>query len=73
MPRNLFSKIFFDSEIAQNMKIGKTECSYVLAHGIFAHFKDISMKSLQATPFIVISFDESINSVTKKGQMDLLT
>ena len=68
----LFSKMFVDSEIAQNMKIGKTKCGYVLVHGIFPHFKDILMKSLQEAPFIVISFDESFNSVVKKGQMDLL-
>ena len=68
----LFSKIFSDSEIAQNMKIGKTKCSYILVHGIFTHFKDILMKSLQEAPFIVISFDEPFNSVVEKGQMGLL-
>ena len=68
----LFSKMFFDSEIAQNMKIRKTKCSYVLVHGIFTHFKDILMKSLQETPFIVISFDEFFNSGVKKGLMDPL-
>ena len=64
--------MLYDSGIAQNMKIGKTKCSYVLVHGIFPHFKDILMKSLQEAPFIVISFDESFNSVAKKGQVDLL-
>ena len=68
----LFLKMFFDNEIAQNMKFRKTKCSYVLVHGIFPHFKDILMKSLQEAPFILISFDESLNSVLKKGQMDLL-
>ena len=30
------------------------------------------MNSLKESPYIVISFNESFNSVAKKGQMDLL-
>ena len=37
----LFVTLFHDSKIAQNFKLGKTECSYVLCHGIAPYCNDV--------------------------------
>ena len=63
--------MFKDSRIAQSFTLGKTKCSYVICYGIAPYCKDLLMGVLERTAFVVILFDEALNSTVKKGQMDM--
>ena len=69
----LFAKMFPDSQIAKQFQCGKTKCSYLINFGLAPYFKEKLMKKLQVpgTKY-VISFDESLNKVLQKEQMDLI-
>jgi len=69
----LFAKMFPDSLIAKQFKCGATKCSYLICFGIAPYFHGELMKLLQEQgTMYVISFDESLNKVIQKEQMDLI-
>ncbi|XP_048580627.1 uncharacterized protein LOC116610226 [Nematostella vectensis] len=69
----LFSNMFPDSVIAKQFQCGATKCSYLICFGIAPFFHDELMKRLQEQgTMYVISFDESLNKVIQKEQMDLI-
>ena len=69
----LFAKMFADSQIAKQFQCGKTKCSYLINFGLAPYFKEKLMKKLHVpgTKY-VISFDESLNKVLQKEQMDII-
>ena len=69
----LFAKTFPDSQIAKHFQCGKTKCSYLINFGFAPYFKEKLMKKLQVpgTKYL-ISFDESLNKVLQKEQMDII-
>ena len=69
----LFAKMFPDSQIAKQFQCGKTKCSFLINFGLALYFKEKLMKKLQVpgTKY-VISFDESLNKVLQKEQMDII-
>jgi len=69
----LFSKMFPDSQIAEQFQCGATKCSYLICFGIAPYFHDQLMQKLSRPDTkYVISFDESLNKVIQKEQMDLI-
>ncbi|KAJ8959577.1 hypothetical protein NQ314_006226 [Rhamnusium bicolor] len=68
----VLKKMFFDSNIAQNMSLGPTKASYLLVYGLAPYFTDILEKTLKECEYVVVCFDESLNKVAQKGQMDLV-
>ena len=44
-------------------------CAYTLYYGIAPHFENILISEVQQSDVYSISFDESLNKVTQKGQM----
>ena len=67
----LFQKMFPDSSIAQKFTFGKTKASYNITHGLAPYFHDLVYNSVLQSDHIVACFDESLNEVVQKCQMDL--
>ena len=67
----LFQKMFPDTSIAQKFTFGKTKASYNIAHGLALYLHDLVHNSVLQSDNIVACFDESVNEVVQKGQMDL--
>ena len=61
--------MFKDSKIAQNFKLCKTKCSYVICHDLALYFGESLVEQILTASFIVIMFDEAYNSAVRKGQM----
>ena len=57
--------------IAQKFTFGKTKASYNITHGLAPYFHDLVYNSVVQSDYIVACFDESLNEVAQKGQMDL--
>lgn len=68
---SLFSKMFPDSAIAQDMKLHKDKISYSIVFGLANYFKEELQTLLNANLNYVIGFDESLNKIAQKTQMDL--
>ena len=66
----LFQKMFPDSNIARKINFGKTKASYNITHGLAFHFHDLIHNLVLQSDHIVACFDESLNEVVQKAQMD---
>ena len=67
----LMARMFPDSAIAQGMKLGKDKLRYTITHGIAPYFRQLLISDLSAAKFFVVLFDESMNKISQKGQMDI--
>uniref|UniRef100_A0A1B6KAK6 BED-type domain-containing protein n=2 Tax=Graphocephala atropunctata TaxID=36148 RepID=A0A1B6KAK6_9HEMI len=68
---SLFSVMFPDSDIAKKMKLQKDKVGYTLAFGIAPFFNKLLIEKLSSSDFITVGFDESLNKVSQKNQMDV--
>ena len=66
-----FPLIFEDSPIAQKFGVGKDKLGYMVNHGLFPHFKEKLYDDISSAEFIAVSFDEALNKVAQKTQMDV--
>lgn len=67
----MFSHIFTDSQIAKGMQLGRDKMMYYLVFGIAPFFKEILLKDISLCDRFVIGFDESLNKISQRQQMDL--
>lgn len=67
----VMSRMFPDSNIAKRIQLKKDKISYVIMFGIAPFYKAELIDELNSTSFMVVGFDESLNKVTKKQQMDM--
>ena len=67
----MFSHIFSDSDIAKGMHLGRGKMMYSIVFGIAPFFKNELMKDVCMCDYFVIGFDESLNKISQKQQMDL--
>ena len=63
----LFRVMFSDSKIASLFQ----KCEYFITNRLVPHFKELLLKDVNLSPFFVLSFDESLNEIIQKEQMDL--
>lgn len=63
--------MFNDSEIAKKMKLRKDKVVYVIVYGISSYFLKELETILKECNVIVVGFDESLNCVTQRNQMDI--
>ena len=68
----LFKVMFPDSEICKIL-LSSSKMSYLICHGLEPHFCQELLSCLEKCDFLVVSFDEAFNEVSKKGQMDLVS
>ena len=69
--QKLFGKMFPDSKYAENFSVYKNKHSYLATHGLYPYFKDQLTQDLCNSDFFSVSFDESLNKVAQKTQMDI--
>ncbi|GBN32939.1 hypothetical protein AVEN_43414-1 [Araneus ventricosus] len=68
----IFKCMFSDSALAQQFQLGKDKVSYIIHCGISHYFHETLLDTLRNCSDITICFDESLNKVAQKGQMDLI-
>lgn len=66
-----FRDMFPDSSIASKFQLGETKCSYVINHGLAPYFQTLLKDQLRSCKDFVVCFDEAMNKVVQRGQMDL--
>uniref|UniRef100_L7LUU9 Uncharacterized protein n=1 Tax=Rhipicephalus pulchellus TaxID=72859 RepID=L7LUU9_RHIPC len=68
----LFPLMFPTCEVAAKVQLGKDKVGYTICHGIAPYFHNMLLSSLINVPHLVVCFNESLNKVTQKQQMDIL-
>ncbi|XP_075556329.1 uncharacterized protein LOC142588454 [Dermacentor variabilis] len=68
----LFPLMFQSCEIAKKMQLGKDKVGYTICHGIAPFFRKKLLSALSEVPYIAVAFDDSLNKVAQKEQMDVL-
>lgn len=68
----LFATMFPDSDIAKAFQCGRTKAGYMSHFGLAPYFHSLLLSKITTVPYYTVSFDESLNVVVQKGQMDLL-
>ena len=66
-----FKLMFPDSQVAQNFSVGKDKMGYLSTHGLYPFFKEQVEESLHKSQFFSVGYDESLNKVAQKTQMDI--
>ena len=66
-----FPYIFDDSSIAQKFSVGKDKLGYLVNHGLYPHFQELVFDSMGSADFFAVSYDESLNKIAQKTQMDI--
>ena len=60
-----------DSDIAKKFQMSKTKVSYVIIFGLADYFNNRLITLVKKSAFYSLLFDESLNKVLSKEQMDL--
>ena len=68
----LFSKMFSDSQIAQSFSCGATKCTCLACFGIYPCFHELLIEKIRTVKYYTSSFDESLNQINQKKQMDMI-
>ncbi|XP_021701533.1 uncharacterized protein LOC110676754 [Aedes aegypti] len=68
---SVLKRMFRDSEVASKLQLKKDKIAYVVMYGIAPYFKAELVDRVNQCDFFVAGFDESMNKVTKKQQMDI--
>ena len=67
----LFEVMLSDSDIAKKFQMNKTKVSYVIIFGLADYFYNSLITLVKKSIFYSLLFDESLNKVLSKEQMDL--
>lgn len=65
--------IFPDSKIALKMKLSRSKAAYTIVYGIAKAFEKEIEELISTTNDIVLGFDETLNKISQKNQMDIST
>jgi len=63
--------MFPDSEIVKNVQLQRTKLSYLITYGLARHFKLEFDDELSNCSYYTVEFDESLNKVSQKEQLDV--
>ena len=63
--------MFPDSAVASRFKMGATKCKYIINYGLATYFSNELKDKLRQYDNFVICFDESLNKIAQRGQMDV--
>ena len=64
--------MFPDNMIAKNLSIGSTKIVHVVTHGLAPYFQQVLTTEIQGCSEFVVCFDEALNEIIQRGQMDLV-
>ena len=68
---SIFSAMFPDSAIAAQIKLSPTKVAYSITFGVAPYFQSLLYQKIKLSSFFSICFDEALNSVIQKIQMDI--
>ena len=57
--------MFSDSQIAKDFQMARTKMAYLIDFAIAPYFMEILIDELKSCDYYSISFDESLNEITK--------
>lgn len=63
--------MFPDSQIASRMELGRTKISYLITYGIAPYFTAELLNMLADCNEFIIGFDETLNKIVQRQQMDV--
>jgi len=66
----LFQSMFPDSSIAKQLSIGRTNVSYIVSFGLAPYLYQAVIDGVKLSE-LTICFDEALNKIAQRGQMDL--
>ena len=64
--------MFHGSQIAKLFQLSKTKCSYLVNFGIAPQLREELVDGTKQSPFLSVSFNESLNEVLQNKQMDVI-
>ena len=67
----LFQSMFTDSAIAKNVTFTKDKCCSYINYGIGPHYELLLIDQIKVLDYYSASFDESLNKITQKNQMNI--
>src|SRR5664279_3244476 len=67
-----FRVMFPDSAIAKQFTLSPAKVAYTIVHGLAPYFADELVTSINECSFFVACFDEALNKIAQKGQMDVV-
>ena len=68
---NCFRVMFPNNATAEQFSLGRTKFTSVVNHGLSPYFRELLPDNVNISDCFVISFDESLNSVTQSCEMDI--
>jgi hypothetical protein len=68
----VFRLMFPDSAIAKKFALSPAKVAYTIVHGLAPYFSTELTKAIQESSSFVACFDEALNKVAQKGQMDIV-
>lgn len=63
--------MFPDSEIAKKMQLGPDKMAYIVKFGLAEYFRSILIEEAKMADCFVLAFDEALNKINQRGQMDV--
>lgn len=69
---SLFPLMFPSSATAKKVQLGKDKVGYTIVYGLAPFFKEVVLSEVSKASHIVVAFDESLNKIAQKEQMDVL-
>lgn len=70
--KSIFQLMFPDSAIAQKVTIGSTKLAYYITYGLAPYYHNQLIRALLTCDKVVVCFDEAMNAVAQRGQMDIV-
>lgn len=67
----IFSYMFPDSQIAAKMQLQRDKLGYLTTYGLAPYFNDQLRSTINSCEHFVLGFDESLNKVAQRQQMDI--
>ena len=68
---NVLRRISPNDKVAEKFQMGRIKLVYVVKYGLFPYFKQSVKNQILKPPFIAALFDESLNKISQKSEMDL--
>ncbi|KAK3914496.1 Purine nucleoside phosphorylase DeoD-type [Frankliniella fusca] len=69
---SLFPLMFPDSEIAKKMQLHRDKIGYIVTYGVAPFLRKQLFDTFAVCDYVTIGFDEALNEVNTKKQMDLV-
>ena len=67
---DLLKTFFFDSDIAKEVQLGRTKVGYVINYGLKKYYYDKMMEKVKSANHFTICFDEALNNISNRKQLD---